>query len=395
MTDFFGSRDQAHAVAIQDDGRIVVAGRATNPTITRTPLPALARYRRDGRLDRGFAYNGRLLLRSWGAGRANELAIQGDGKILVAGYSLSSDWVLARLRQNGKLDRSFGENGSAHSPARPGLAYPKDIAIQPDGKIVVAGVGIDRDGHYLAIARYLRNGTPDPSFGVGGRVVTRFGIDTDVRGYGLAIQRDTKMVVSGESGGIWFVARFLADGLVDSEFGDGGVEYTRSLAGQAKDVAIQPNGKIVAAGRDSGAGGIRFALARYLPDGAPDQSFGEAGAVRTTFEPGRPSDYGNSLALQDDGRIVVAGTARSSYSTPNPARFALARYLPDGRLDRSFAGDGRKLTGFSPNQRSKHRDYGWDVATQANGRILASGYTDPNGGSDNFAIARYLGSAKR
>ncbi len=146
-------------------------------------------------------------------------------------------------------------------------------------------------------------------------------------------------------------------------------------------------GKIVAAGVDFGGRGARFAVARYLPDGAPDLSFGKGGAARATFEPGLPSDYANALALQEDGKIVVAGTARFSFSAPNPARFALARYTPNGRLDRSFAGDGKQITGFRPHPPRHHRDYGMDVAIQANGRIVAVGQA---GG--NFALARYLGA---
>ncbi len=402
VTDFFHSRDQAMDAGIQGGGRIVVAGRATDPEITRSPLPALARYRRDGHLDRSFGNNGLALLRSWEAGEVDALAIQDDGRIVVAGRSTGGvGWVLARFRQNGKIDRSFGDNGSVHNalPGKNLAIQAKDLAIQSDGKIVAVGVAVDRDGNdYLAIARYGRDGSLDSSFGDEGSVVTQFGQDTYVLGYGVAIQEDGRIVVSGEVGNSWILARFLPDGSLDTGFGnDAGVQHTDPVSvGRALDVAIQPDGKILAAGVDFGGeiGSARFALARYLPDGSPDLSFGEDGAARTAFERGVPSDYANAMALRPDGKIVVAGTARFRFGTPHPARFALARYRADGSLDPSFAGDGKEITGFRPSATRRHRDVGEALAIQANGRIVVAGYTENLGGKD-WALARFLGSARR
>ncbi len=390
----FGRHEQASALALQADGRIVVAGWIHKPKISADQLPAIARCRRDGRLDPSFGHDGKVLLRGWNSGQASALAIQENGEIVVAGNA-SPDLAVSRLRRDGKLDRSFGDGGTVRTGLRPGLNHATDVAIQPDGKIVVVGYtrGAADGATYLIMARYRRDGSLDQGFGDNGSVITQFGTDTYVLGYGVALQEDGRIVVSGEVGNSWILARFMPDGSIDSGFGnDNGVQHTDPvLAGRAEDVAIQPDGRIVAAGVDFGGvlGSAHFAVARYLPDGSPDSSFGEAGAVRTAFERGRPHDYANALALQPDGKIVAAGAAKLGGRPIGPPRFALARYRPDGRLDRSFAGDGKRIMGFPYPPIRYHYDVGEALALQG-GRILLAGYTEVD-----WALARFLGSARR
>lgn len=382
LTDFFNRIDRASAIAIQSDGRIVVAGRAGRfPEADRL---ALARYERDGRLDRSFGGDGRRSLPCSGPAA---LAVQANGKILVAGSC--SDIAVARLRRNGRLDRTFGRGGIVRTDVG-GLAHANDIAIQTDGRIVVAGETHAAGGgqNYLIVVRYRRPGILDEGFADEGVVKTRFGTPADALGYGLAIQDDGKLVVSGEVGNNWIVARLLSDGSLDPSFDEDGVNFSApKLIGEARDVQIQPDGRIVTAGRDFGASVVRFAVARYLPNGSFDESFGDDGAQHTVFGRRRPADA-YSLALQADGKIVVVGRGSDGRDT----RIALARYRASGQLDRRFGERGRVTAGF-PQQGRSHDDGGRAVAIQRNGRIVVAGFSQPHRMDDDFAIARFLASA--
>jgi uncharacterized delta-60 repeat protein len=391
LTDLFGHDDEANAVAIQDDGRIVVAGKAGIDHARHQhggQRMAIARYRRDGRLDRSFAADGKRVVRRWeatGGSGATALAIQRDGRILAAGPGL------VRFRENGKLDRSFGDMGLL----RRTLVSPRDIALQPDGKIVLAGDAYVGGEQCLGVARLQHDGTPDPDFGSGGLVATRCGRGYDFA-YAVALQTDGRIVVAGEDGCGWLVARFLANGAPDPSFGEGGAECSDPvLSFEARDVAIQPDNKIVVGGTDIGDAGATFALGRYLPDGSFDPTFADGGAQHTTFQDSYPGDYGTSLALQPDGKLLLAGTAFVRHGGPYEGRFALARYMPNGSLDPTFARDGKAVTNLRPNYPyPRHFDIGTAVALQANGRIVMAGFSPEYGGED-FALVRYLGSPSR
>lgn len=349
--------------------------------------------RRTGRFDATFANDGRRRIRRMS--NAAALAIQPNGRIVVVG-----DWAtftVARLRRDGDLDPSFGRSGVARIPDSliGGISHAQDVAIQPDGRIVVAGYasgpgGVTADA-YLVLARFLRDGRLDPSFSDDGFLYTKLGFDeTYVAAYGLALQDDGKLVVSGEIGNGWFLARFLADGTLDPSFGnEAGLQRHEPIgAGQANDVAIQPDGRIVAAGTSYDAA-VRFGVARYLPDGTPDPTFGGDGAVETSFHRPPPEDYGNALAIQPDGRIVVAGTTELP-PKPNDGqrlRFAIARYRPGGALDRSFSEDGKVLIKFHRKARSSD-----NIATsvaQRGRKIVVVGETQPYRRDSDMAIARY------
>ncbi|HYU60331.1 MAG TPA: hypothetical protein VEK39_06205 [Solirubrobacterales bacterium] len=399
LTDFFGRDDRARDVAIQDDGKIVAAGEIRKPPPGGGAWPhmGVVRYRRDGRLDRGFGHRGHALipllkdqegesLLSWG----RAVALQGNGKIVVAG---NTDGIaVARFRKDGRLDRSFGRRGVIRRVVPTGSNRAEDVAIQPDGKIVVIGYTIASREEDLFLVRFLRDGSLDPSFGDGGILTTRFGAPADARGYGLAIQADAKLVVSGTVGNNWIVARFLPDGSLDPSFDGDGIKYSApTLISEARDVALQPDGRIVTAG--SG-----FQLGRYLPDGSLDESFGDGGAMRVQFSGGRVAGA-ESLALEGDGKIVAAGTVVKVRDHPVPLdpHFALARLRSDGSLDRSFGEDGTVTTGFRLHQRRRPNvhvgDYGQAIAVQRNGRIVAAGYSQSSESHADFAIARYLGTA--
>ena len=363
------------------DGKIVVAGVSFGVYGNF----ALARYLIDGSLDTSFGTNG-LVTTDFGADSSDygySVALQPDGRIVVAGNS-SSNFALARYQPDGSLDTSFGTNGLVTT----GFGASSDgysVALQPDGKIVVAGYNYGSSSNF-ALARYQPDGKLDTNFGTKGLVTTDFGADTSDYGYSVALQPDGKILVAGSSGEYpndnFALARYQPDGSLDTSFGTNGLVTTDFGAGDVGySVALQPDGKIVVAGYSSDYSTfVRFALARYLPNGSLDSGFGTNGLVTKDFGAGT-SDYGKSLALQPDGKIVVAGfTSGSSIFLS----FALARYQPDGSLDTSFGTNGLVTTDFGAEDR------GYSLALQPDGKIVVAGSSNefPNGNVD-FALARY------
>lgn len=389
LLDFFGRRDAARGVAIQSDGKVLAAGQTFKDTLVERPV--IARLRRDGSLDRSFAGDGARLLERWGPrGAADAIALQENGRIIVAGDD-SGDLAVARVLPRGRLDRSFGRRGTVTIRVE-GVGRPRAIAIQPDGKVVVVGHRCPRDELCeLILTRLTRSGRLDPSFAAGGVLSTRFGEDAGVLGYGVALQDDGKIVVSGEIGFSWMVARFLPDGSPDAGFGNmGGFQVIEPiLGGQAFDVALQPDGRIVAVGLED-LPGVRagFSVARYLEDGSPDPTFGQDGAIRTAFDNSQ-GGRAAGVALQRDGRIVVGGTALLRRVRRNrfPESFAIARYRPNGRLDPTFSGDGKQVTRFFRRSRKPHDE---EVAALAmRGRKIVLAGSSNHFGELNFALARY------
>jgi uncharacterized delta-60 repeat protein len=389
MTRFPGGSN-ASGLAIQADGRIVAVGNANFGRF------ALARYRGNGTLDATFSGDGKVTTNIAGSEAAFGVALQADGKIVAAGFAFvagNSVFALARYNADGTLDTTFSGDGKATTDFAAGNERAWDVAIQLDGKIVAAGEFREQgsDETRFALTRYNADGTLDSSFDGDGRVLTDFAPEfTDAQAHALAIQVDGKIVAAGEASrggdpetGRFALARYNTDGTLDTTFsGDGRVRTDFRLpcpfdcsADIASDVAIQANGKIVAAGV---AEFHRFALARYNPDGRLDGSFSNNGKVMTRF-PGGSSAQG--VAIQADGKIIAAG------GTFDPGRlraFALARYNRGGRLDTTFSGDGKLQTNFT-----RRDDFASGVVIQPNGRIVAAGSAGRFGG--RFALARYRG----
>jgi uncharacterized delta-60 repeat protein len=323
------------SLAIRRDGRIVAAGYASRPPGLGHSAFALARYTVSGKLDRTFGRNGTVLtsFRSRASSSVSTVAIAADGKILAVG---SERWgggcdclhfhiVLARYGPPGRLDPSFGRGGKVVTGFGPrNSGEAEAAAIQPDGKIVVAGDDFGA-GTDVGVARYNSNGSLDRSFGTGGQVVTNVSEGSNYV-TAIVVQPDGKIVVATVSA----LVRYSAGGALDSSFGRGGIALTRGGATWA--LAIQRDRKLVTA-LDP------FGLARFLEDGSADTSFGRNGKVRTDFHPG---GFGSDVVVRPDRKIVVAGTVGTS-----PRRdFALARYTSSGRLDSSFGRGGRVMTDF-------------------------------------------------
>lgn len=393
-----GGIDTAYGVAVQPDGRIVGAGYANR---NGNDDFALVRYLPSGAPDSSFGTGGTVLTDLSGQGSydvARALLVQPDGKIVLAGQSTAGAGVaLARYTRQGGLDRAFGTAGTVLTGIR-GVAYA--VALQPDGGIVVAGSADAGGGNDVLVARFRPDGSPDPGFGAGGGTGA---VLTDVSGSGsndtgsaVAIQRDGAILVAGSSdsgaGPRSVLLRYRPDGGLDRSFGAGGIVLsgTSGLPGAggvaggrasaADAVAVQPDGRIVTAGNVQEADGTaEVALSRYRPDGSPDASFGAAGMTVTAV--GGPGQYATASALVIDGRgrIVAAGSTGSRRS----GDFALARYTADGVLDPTFGSGGTAVHDFGGQD-----DRAFAVALQGDGKIVAAGYADGPLFA-TFALARY------
>lgn len=331
-TDFVGLNNLARAVVIQSDGKIIAAGQTSDVMITNFDF-ALARYNADGSLDASFDGDGKVITHVGIFGEAFALALQTDGKVIAAGTTNMSgtqgDFALVRYNTDGSVDTSFGAGGVVLTDFS-GSDIVLDLAIQSDGKIVAAGVALNsnRVGDF-ALARYNTNGSLDTSFGSGGKVITDFfGGSVDLA-QAVKIQSDGKIVAAGSADTLNPITRFFAlaryntNGSLDSSFdGDGRVT---APGGEATDMAIQSDGKIVIVGIEDAAL-PDFVLARFNTDGTPDTSFGSGGIVFTDFFNG--TDIADAVALQPDQKIVAAGAARTS-EVAGAFDFALARYLND------------------------------------------------------------------
>ncbi|MBA2434942.1 MAG: hypothetical protein H0V54_07660, partial [Chthoniobacterales bacterium] len=233
---------------------------------------------------------------------------------------------------DGDLDPTFGTNGKVTTDFGTIIDEARAVAVQPDGKIVTAGATVGGNFFDFALARYNTDGSLDITFGTGGKVTTAFNTNND-EAFAVALQADGKIVAAGFAviGGTddFALARYNTNGSLDTTFGTGGKVTTAfgSSIDRAHAVAVQPDGKIVAAGRAViGGGSFDFALARYNTDGSLDTTFGTGGKVTTAC--GSSNDEAFAVALQPDGKIVAAGRVFS-----NKEDFALARYNTDGSLD--------------------------------------------------------------
>ena len=391
-TAFGGDRS---SMALQPDGKVVLAGGTFTAFV-------LARFDVDGTLDDSFGTGGLVTTNIGGPFSQEEalgVAIQPDDMIVVAGYTNRDDVTVARYQPDGQLDETFGAGGIVTGIAK-GVA--NDVTIQPDGLIVLAGRatldsprGDDFDD--LLVARLLANGQPDPSFGVGGQVVTDVG-GLNNEAQNVVVQpADEMIVLSGSSrnpgsSGVGIdhhtdIARYGPNGQPDPTFGNGGTLTLDAFVGA--DLAVQPDGRLLLVGTadttppTSPPGSVtELSVMRLESDGSPDETFGDHGTTNVsmtaltsvTGDPGR--DGGAALALQPDGRIVIAGATGG----PN-SNFAVARLLPDGTLDPDFTDTGVMAIDFFG-----FTDLAESVAITDDGSILVSGLARDN--VDGYGVAR-------
>jgi uncharacterized delta-60 repeat protein len=280
---------------------------------------------------------------------------------------------------DGKLPIDFGNNAD----------IGQFVVAQPDGKLIVIGSSTPDINADFALARYNNDGSPDMTFDADGRVTTDFvrdlfGSGHDVA-YAGALQSDGKLVVVGEtSGGFGYyqsfaVARYNANGSLDSSFdGDGRVTTDFGNNNYGRSVAIQADGKIVVSGITSGGTTSYFALARYNANGSLDSTFDQDGKLIADFHGW--GVYGGKIVLQSDGKILLAGSRTDPY---NEDDFAVARYSPDGSLDTNFGGGGLVVTNiFSAD------DFCNSIAIQPDGKIILAG-SSYDAGVSYPVMARY------
>ena len=385
---------------------------------------ALARYQPDGSLDPTFGRGG-LVSTAWlHGGGANAVTILPGDRILAVGDAdlgtpTGSDMALARYQANGTLDPSFGNGGLLTTAFAAGASEANALALQPDGKIVVAGQDQGAGGADFVVARYLGDGRPDPAFGAGGHVSSDFGGPEQANA--LAIQPDGKIVVAGGQDRVannlyyqdFLLARYLPDGRLDTSFGSGGHVVTAFPAppsfigtsgGVVQALVLQPDGKILAGGaattpcadaHNCRGAQIDGVLARYNPDGSLDAGFGQGGLVVTRLPAGSVASYFqiNALALQPDGQILAAGGASPdpSYSD-SPMAFELARYNPDGSLDAGFGQGGLQHTEFAPQPteaRALVRNPDGTIVLAGSADVTTTCYPVACVPKPDFALARY------
>jgi uncharacterized delta-60 repeat protein len=377
--------DWGRSVVIQPNGKIVVGGRSYD---TQWKF-SLVRYLTNGTLDPSFGTAGKVVTPMGVEGGAYSIARQSNGKIVLAGYynnGTNYDFALARYDTTGALDLTFNGTGKLSTAFGSASDVAHVVAIQPDQKIIAAGYSSNGTNYDIAIARYNTNGALDAGFGTGGKVTISAGsYDDDV--YGIAIQPNGKIILAGYSfngatnQGV--MIRFLPNGTLDNTFGSGGMMLTPNTSqwDTFLSIALQSNGKIIGSGYHTANGVNRnFAILRYDTTGVLDPSFAGNGIVTTDFSGNDDEAYG--VVVQPNGQIVAAG-----YSINGTAKtFGLARYNSNGALDNTFGTAGLTSTNLgNPDA------YGISVALQADGKIVVAGRA--NGSSNlDYAVARYFGS---
>jgi uncharacterized delta-60 repeat protein len=314
-------------------------------------------------LDPTFGGDGRVRTRFPGGAYATDVAVVPAGGLVAVGAAAGPDddgvFAVARYRNDGGLLTGFGDGGRVVTAVSSGGDVANAVATSPGGRIVVAGTA-GRDA--FAVVRYLPDGSLDPGFGGDGIVRTDVTPDRFDIAYDVTVLDDGRVVVAGSTGTRrprFALVRYRADGHRDRSFGGDGIVVTpMGVWGQALAMAVQSNGRMVLAGTD-GAGG---ALARYLPDGSLDPSFGRGGVVRGAWR----LAWFRAVAIGPDGSIVVGGD-RDIFAT------ALARFTPHGRPDPSFGGDGRVVLDLGTSEEAA---VGVDVL--AGGAVVGAGYTGPH-----------------
>jgi uncharacterized delta-60 repeat protein len=340
----------------------------------------------DGALDLSFDNDG-FVTTTIGADNdvVNSIAIQSDGKMVVAGYSSNGpfeDFTILRYNTDGSLDQSFGTDGIVITNIVPYQEAATSVALQNDGKIVAVGYISIADSFDFVVVRYNTDGSLDTTFDNDGIVTTSIGVGNDLA-VSMIIQDDGKIVSAGESSNgdndDIALIRYNTDGSLDTSFGDDGIVTTDidNTDNVGVSIALQSEGKIVVAGVITQPTGYDTVLLQYNSDGSLDNSFGSNGMTLTGVE--NSDEVATSVAIQGDGKIVVEG-----YGS-NGANYdvTLQRYDVNGSLDLTFDTDGMVTTAIGTSG-----DRAFSAAIQSDGKILAAGYSTV-GSTLDIAVLRF------
>ena len=359
----FGGTDAARAVLVQPNGRVVAAGGggpASSFCVVRLRSA-------NGTLDPTFGSGGKRVV-DFGSDdeSVHGAALQPDGKIVLAGDSRLQPAVV-RLKANGALDTSFDGDGKKLF-SWGAIGRVTAVVIATNGKILLGGFSGPEGGN-IQVARMTVKGALDTTFGAGGIATVDFG-GTEF-GEAIARQADGRILVVGRSSaGGAVVARLRATGALDPDFGSGG-RVTLPGGGSLSAVLVQPDRNIVVAGNASGS--AMMTVTRLKPDGSLDATFGSGGTTTVAF--GSLANLLGGAARRPDGKIVIAGY------TQDGEDIAVARLNADGSLDATFGAAGKATVDFGV------ATFGNAVALAPNGRIVVAGQKT---GGDDFAVARLL-----
>jgi len=373
----FTANTVANAGALQGDGKILVAGSIS--TVQNAQQPGLLRYNTNGTLDSGFGAGGKVVIAGSNAGPAFAVAVQTDGKILAAAPA-NLLLTVFRFNSNGSVDSTFGSNGATAIQAQGLFLGPASgsIALQPDGRILVA-TGQNEGGGLHIVARLLANGQLDSTFGSNG-VAPTFGGDS------VAVLPNGNILVGTGS----VTSMYAPNGVVVQNFGIHG--QTPGFANDVGGFVVNNNSptgtRIITAGSIFADLNITFTntvsgflLVSYKINGTLDNAFGIHGGVTTPF-PGNTFARAFAVALQTNGDIVAVG--QTALTETGPSDFALVRYKSDGSVDTTFGNSGFVSTPFPFGTGVSFAN---TVLIQIDGKIIAVG--NSNSGT---TLARYFGS---
>ncbi|MGZ8652163.1 MAG: hypothetical protein ACXWX5_08310, partial [Actinomycetota bacterium] len=348
----------------------------------------IARFTAGGRLDPSFGDGGKVVTDLGANDYAFDVAIQDDGSIVIVGErgtAASGRFLVQRYRPNGTLDPGFANGGTALTGFGRRLQSASAVAITTHGAIVVAGSTSNGITSRSAVARYLPDGRLDRDFGGDGRVTTdvsRSGEQfTDV-----VVQPDGRIVAAGWAEGslvpVFSAVRYSTNGRLDPSFSGDGVARVDVAPGadRARAIARQDDGKLLIVGGVSAGGRDEWGMIRLGPRGHLDRTFGNHGRLVTDFGPG--FDEADTVAIQDNGRLVVAGRIREGKKDD----IGVLRLKPGGGHDRTFAAGGRALTDVGGGS-----DAARDLTIARNGKIVVAGEATIER-IRRFVVVRYLSS---
>jgi uncharacterized delta-60 repeat protein len=380
----------ACGVAIQDDHKIVVSGALNNNVDYDVEL---VRYNTDGTLDNSFGINGKVTAP---VGSLDDygmcIALLDNMKILVGGFYSSPAYLhifLLKFNSDGSPDTTFGNKGTDTLLTGMSDDIANAIAIQPDGKILLSGYSSNGSDNDFLLVRFNPDGSPDSTFGTDGKVITNVGGSNDVS-YSIGLQTDGKILLGGTAyNGMYddmAVVRYNTDGSVDSTFNVDGKVFTsiKTSGSSGHSLAVQSDGKIVIAGDYNDNAFHNMAVARYNTNGTLDHTFNQDGKSTITIE-GESINYCTGMTVEQDGKIVVTGV--SQMTNGSDYDICLVRFNSDGSVDSSFGTHGSVIKDINNHS----DDTPTAVIMQPDGRIVVLGYS--GGGNfvaDNLVVLRYL-----
>lgn len=388
MTPIGNGDDTASAVAVQPDGKVLVAGACSNGTNADF---CVVRYRADGTLDTTWNGSGTVITPIGSdIDVARAIALQPDGKVLVAGICVvgtAPQFCALRYNGNGALDSGWNGTGKVITSIGGNDDRALAMALQPDGRVLLAGQCSNGTTYDFCALRYNASGTLDSSWNGNGKVITPIGT-SDVQSGALVVQSDGKVLRAGvcvvgvTSNPVFCALRYNTNGSLDSSWNGTGKVIT-SIGGsddEATAIAVQPDGKVLLAGFCFAAASNNFCAARYNTNGTLDSSWNGTGKVIAPTIGGN-DDKAQAVVLQPDGKALLAGACLSGANN----NYCALRFNANGTLDLSWNGTGKVMTAIGNSY-----SLATAVTLQPDGKALLSGRCN-NGSNYDFCTLRYDG----